>query len=267
MGGTRMGIPSIREARRFFLFVLCGLTAIAGSGCRPKLARVPSSPVIREVVGESNRYAVAEFSLEESRLRLFWKTPDGARIGTFEKLNALVSASGNRLVFATNAGIFDSTFTPCGLYVENAVELVPLNLKSGSGNFYLKPNGIFLIDDRGATIIESSQYPSRTGRTILATQSGPLLLINRKVNPQFAADSSNRRIRSGVGVISSDQVAFVLSHDPVTFYEFALFFQTTLGCTAALYPDGEISSFYPNPNNAPNTQSEFAGIFAITHPD
>jgi uncharacterized protein YigE (DUF2233 family) len=34
------------------------------------------------------------------------------------------------------------------------------NLASGFGNFYLKPNGVFVLSASGARIIESSEYRS-----------------------------------------------------------------------------------------------------------
>ncbi len=92
--------------------------------------------------------------------------------------------------------------------VQDSQELVPLNLNSGTGNFYLKPNGVFLIDSRGAAIIESSTYRTLPATPRLATQSGPLLLNNGQVNPQFSTNSNSRRIRSGIGVISPDHVVF-----------------------------------------------------------
>ena len=49
------------------------------------------------------------------------------------------------LVFATNAGIFDLTFRPVGLHIEDGRTLVQLNTADGDGNFYLKPNGVFAI--------------------------------------------------------------------------------------------------------------------------
>ena len=47
---------------------------------------------------------------------------DWTRIGTFDSLNSLVSGSGRHLLFATNAGIFDPTFTPCGLLVQDGFD-------------------------------------------------------------------------------------------------------------------------------------------------
>ena len=40
------------------------------------------------------------------------------------------------LIFAINAGMFDPTFRPVGLYVEQGRELVRANTKSGYGNFH-----------------------------------------------------------------------------------------------------------------------------------
>ena len=88
-----------------------------------------------------------------------------------------------------------------------------------------------------------------------------------RINPQFSTDSNNRRIRSGIGVISTDHVVFAISRDPVTFHEFALFFQNELTCHDALYLDGEVSKFYPDPINASDRQDDFAGMFAVTEHD
>jgi uncharacterized protein YigE (DUF2233 family) len=223
-----------------------------------------AAPTIREITHAGHHFGVVDVSLGKSTLRLFWKKSDGTRIGTFAGLNDLVATSGDRVVFATNAGIFDPAFSPCGLYVEDGRELVPLNLKTGDGNFYLKPNGVFLIDSRGAAVVESSEYPSLANKPLLATQSGPLLLSPGQINSHFSSDSVNRRIRSGIGVISADHIAFAISRDRVTFYEFAQFFQSALRCDDALYLDGEISKFYPDPAHPSDRPDNFAGMFAVT---
>ena len=230
-------------------------------GC--KRGPSPAQPQIREVSVGGHRYAAADVLLSRSTLELYWKKPDGSRIGTFGNLNAVVSASGKRLLFATNAGIFDSNLTPLGLFVADRKTLAPLNLNSGSGNFFLQPNGIFLVDADGAAIIESSAYSKRTTLPRLATQSGPLLVINGQINPQLSADSTSRKIRSGVGVVSADKVVFALSREQVTFFEFASLFRDELHCQNALYLDGEISRFYPDaPGSSPD--HDLAGMFAVT---
>jgi uncharacterized protein YigE (DUF2233 family) len=253
-----------RSLRRFLFLASLALLSFVDSGCTPKSSSTAASSVIREVTASGHRFGVADVFLGKSTLRLLWKKADGTRIGTFEKLKQTVSTSGERLIFATNAGIFDGTFTPCGLYVQDGGELVPLNLNTGTGNFYMKPNGVFLLGSRGAEIIESSAYQSLPAKPMLATQSGPLLVSHGQINPRFAADSSSRRIRSGIGVISPSHIVFVISRDRVTFYEFALFFETNLQCGDALYLDGEISRFYPDPAGTSDRPEDFAGMFAVT---
>jgi uncharacterized protein YigE (DUF2233 family) len=240
--------------------VFATLLAACG-GCRRHSA---TPPPIHEVTAAGHRYATVDILLKEFDLHLYWKKPDGSRIGTFKNLDAVVSASGNRLLFATNAGIFDPNSTPLGLFVADRKTLAPLNLNSGSGIFFMQPNGIFLVDADGAAIIESSAYSKRTTLPQLATQSGTLLVINGQINPQFSSDSTSRKIRSGVGVIATDHIVFALSRDQVTFAEFAALFRDELHCQNALYLDGEISRFYPDPAGGSAQEQNFAGMFAVT---
>jgi uncharacterized protein YigE (DUF2233 family) len=213
---------------------------------------------VHDLAFGDRRYTVCEVDLTRARLELFWKRPDGTRYGSFAKLMAE-----HPLAFATNAGIFDPTFTPCGLLVADGREGVPLNLQNGAGNFFLKPDGVFVIDGRGASVIESSRYTGTVATTRLATQSGPMLVIDGAIHPQFNRDSANRRVRSGVGVRSPDRVVFAISREPVTFFEFATLFRDRLDCPNALYLDGEISRFYI-PGNADQQDGEFGGILAVT---
>ena len=83
------------------------------------------------------------------------------------------------------------------------------------------------------------------------------------IHPAFQRDSSNRRVRSGVGVDAAGKVVFVLSETPTTFHAFAALFRDRLGCPDALYLDGEISCFY-FPGVDADGSREFAGIFVVT---
>ena len=107
----------------------------------------------------------------------------------------------------------------------------------------MKPNGIFLVSATGPQVLESSEYQNLDLRVRLATQSGPLLLRHGQMHPAFNPHSTSRQIRNGVGVIGS-KVLFVISDEPVTFYELAAFFRDELQCRDALYLDGAISSMY-----------------------
>jgi uncharacterized protein YigE (DUF2233 family) len=205
---------------------------------------------------------VVKVDLRVANLQLFWKKPDGSRFDNVPVLREFLQQSHLQIEFATNAGIFDPSMQPLGLHVEAGVALIPLNLGDGVGNFYLKPNGVFLIDDVGAQIVESGQHSLMKSRPRLATQSGPLLLIGGRINPGFATDSKNRRIRSGVGIVDAYTVVFMLSRDRITFHEFAEMFQS-MGCTGALYLDGEISRFHSSGEGKSDTDEHFAGILAV----
>jgi uncharacterized protein YigE (DUF2233 family) len=151
---------------------------------------------------------------------------------------------GGKLLFAMNAGMFRTDYSAVGLLVIGGKQLHRLNLASGYGNFYLKPNGVFVLSASGAQLLESSEYRSLQEPAMDATQSGPLLVRDGRINSAFNESGTSRLIRNGVGVISPHQVVFAISDDPVNFYEFALLFRDRLKCPTALYFDGNVSSLY-----------------------
>ena len=219
---------------------------------------------MRDLRADAHPFTLADVDLQEANLQLYYRDPAGARFGRFDVLRNCLAKSNRKLLFATNAGIFNPDFTPCGLHVENGVVIAPLNQREGAGNFYMKPNGVFMIDDSGARIIDARAYSFPPGNVHLAMQSGPLLVIDGQLNPQFAADSTSKRIRSGVGVVTPHRVVFLISREPVTFYEFAVVFRDTLECAQALYLDGEISAFYPTTGSSPQAAHEYVGILGVT---
>jgi len=106
-------------------------------------------------------YTVRTIDPHKEDLRLYWKDDQGQLLHDFNSLEKFTKANGEHLIFATNAGMFTPDSKPVGLFVENGVEQIPLNLQEGDGNFYLKPNGIFLINAKHeAMAIESSTYPT-----------------------------------------------------------------------------------------------------------
>jgi uncharacterized protein YigE (DUF2233 family) len=203
------------------------------------------SPDLQAVSFRSKNYLVRTVDPRKDDLRLYWKDDQGDRLRDFQSLEKFVQAKGERLVFATNGGMFEPNSTPVGLFVQSGVEQTPLNLREGAGNFYLKPNGVFLINEKHeALIVESSAYTALLSPVIWATQSGPLLVQRGDIHPDFIEDSKNKKIRSGVGVRKDGMVVFALSREEVTFYEFASLFLTKLKCPNALFLDGDISAFY-----------------------
>ena len=178
------------------------------------------------------------------RLQLAYATADGKRYESFAALRDSLAHAGRKLVFAMNAGMFHADFRPVGLLVIERKTLAPINRASGTGNFFLQPNGVFLIDATGARVLATDEYRDLSPR--LATQSGPMLVHRGQIpaTSAFRASSTSRHVRNGVCAPTPREALFVISDDAVTLREFAEFFRSTLGCDEALYLDGSISSLY-----------------------
>jgi uncharacterized protein YigE (DUF2233 family) len=187
---------------------------------------------------------VCRVDLSREHLQLFLRDGAGRPIKRLDRLAALVRSRGQKLTFAMNAGMYHGDFAPVGLFVSEAVQFTPLNTARGEGNFFLKPNGVFVVTPRGGQVVESSDYPAIRERVLLATQSGPMLVHRGKIHPAFKPDSESRLYRNGVGCPTPGVAAFVNSEAPVNFYEFASFFRDVLHCSEALFLDGTVSSLY-----------------------
>jgi uncharacterized protein YigE (DUF2233 family) len=200
---------------------------------------------LQSVSFRGQEFLVRSVDLKKESLQLFWNDDQNELLRDFAGLEKYVASKGERLVFAANAGMFEPNCKPVGLLVQNCREVSPLNLNDAAGNFYMKPNGVFLINERHeARVIESSEYPALLTPTVWATQSGPLLVHGGNIHPDFNPDSKSLKLRSGVGVRKDGIIVFALSRMPINFYDFADFFLTRLKCPDALFLDGDISAFY-----------------------
>ncbi|MFZ6874972.1 phosphodiester glycosidase family protein [Undibacterium sp. Di27W] len=189
------------------------------------------------------RFTVITVDTEQEELQLFLRDENGKGFKRFDTLKTWLAAKNKQLRFAMNAGMYHADYSPVGLLVQNAEQVSPLNLADAWGNFFLKPNGVFLLTSSGPQVVESSEYPSLSKDVLLATQSGPLLLRKGQIHPAFKADSSSRLKRNGVGVLDKKAI-FVISEQPVNLHEMATFFRDGLHCQDALYLDGNISGIY-----------------------
>jgi uncharacterized protein YigE (DUF2233 family) len=192
---------------------------------------------------EGANYTICTIDLRQNQIRLFWRGADGEVIGSFERLRA--TPEGAKLVFAMNAGMYDESRSPVGLYVENGRELKKANTASGPGNFHLKPNGVFFVSDRTAGVLETSRYLKEGVNADYATQSGPMLVINGRIHPKIAENGPSRKIRNRSRVRDKTTVVFAISEQPVTFGAFARLFKDELACSNALFLDGSISASMP----------------------
>jgi len=209
---------------------------------------------------------------QQTKLDLRWLDDADKPLSDFGGLQRQLAQEGKKILFATNAGIYERGPKPCGLTICASKELVPLNTADGFGNFFLKPNGVFYLDDKaGPGIVETNEYPTLNIRPRLANQSGPLLLRKGVIHPAFKVDSPNKRQRSAVGIVAATQeILFVMSDREdrvkgrVTFHQLSRLF-LHLGCQDALYLDGDISQMITSPApDAKFTPNTFAAMFVIT---
>ena len=193
-------------------------------------------------------YTVCKAIQGQYNLKLFWKSQKGTPFASLRSLDSERSLAKKPLWFSMNAGMFDDKLAPIGLYIENGVELKPLNRANGWGNFHLKPNGVFYVmPDNSTGVLDAATYAGANIKPQFATQSGPMLVINGKLHPKFHKEGTSRKYRNGVGVVKAKGAEegityFVISHMPITFTEFASVFKDKLKTQNALYLDGSVSS-------------------------
>jgi uncharacterized protein YigE (DUF2233 family) len=210
------------------------------------------------------RFTVCRVRVHEEHLQLFRCDEKAEPFKRFDRLSSWIESRGQKLVFAMNAGMYRHDFSTVGLFVSDGQQTAPLNLNNGTGNFYLKPNGVFVVTTDGARVIDSATYPNLTGRVVLATQSGPLLVSGGNLHPAFNSNSESRLLRNGVGVPSPEIALFVISDEPVNFYELAKVFRDHLHCPDALFLDGKVSSLHAPELKRSDCRAELGPIIAVT---
>lgn len=198
-------------------------------------------------------------------VRILWKDSDGKQLPNMPDVARHLKRSGLTVDTLMNGGIFEPGGVPSGLMIQGGKQWVPVNRSDGAGNFFLKPNGIFLIGSKGAAVIATDEYPQKDVEVQQAVQSGPLLLRNGKVHPAFNANSSSRLHRNGVGVSKDGMVVLAMTdfHSPKfpNLHEFAQLFRS-LGCGDALFLDGVISQMRSG-QEVTQSSNNFGSIIAV----
>jgi uncharacterized protein YigE (DUF2233 family) len=194
----------------------------------------------RELAFEGVSYIVCEVGTEDYDLVLNRTDAAGKPFGDLAKL-----AADEPFIFAMNAGMYHEDFTAVGLHVEDGEEKSPLNLADAPGNFFMKPNGVFYVDKEGnAGVLESSAYAAAGIKPKLATQSGPILVMNGRIHPRFEENGTSRHIRNGVGADGGKRAVFAISRGPISLGSFARLFRDGLGYRNALFFDGTVSALH-----------------------
>jgi uncharacterized protein YigE (DUF2233 family) len=210
----------------------------------------------------NNKFLSYSSNPKTENIILYYKERSGKPIGTLGNLKTHVNKEGKKLLFAMNSGMFMEDFSPVGLFIENGKTLQKLNNRNAGGNFYMKPNGVFFITKQGKAGISTTEN-FKPENVLYATQSGPMLLINGQLHPDFKEGSANVNIRNGVGILPDGKVLFAMSKTEVNFYDFARFFKDK-GCKNALYLDGFVSRAYAPSENWLQTDGNFGVMIGVT---
>ncbi|MGL4634707.1 MAG: phosphodiester glycosidase family protein [Beijerinckiaceae bacterium] len=226
-----------RSAQNVVLFVVLACVGLLAANQTHAQGRTCD-----RVIHEEDAYIVCRVDLRQHRLALFWRGPDGQAFGSLTNLTRHLQATGQQPLFSMNAGMYHAELDPVGLYVENGRQQVRASTTNGPGNFHLKPNGVFFVSNGKAGVLETGQFLRRPIKPEIATQSGPMLVINGKLHPKFPSEGVSRKVRNGVGVKDGDTIFFALSEGGVTFTDFAKLFRDKLGTANALFLDGSVSS-------------------------
>ena len=134
------------------------------------------------------------------QVRLHWVVEKEGALGTLANLHRRLAAP----LALMNAGIYEvgpnGGFQPQGLHIEGGYEYRPLNTRSApNANFYLKPNGVFYIDETGAHIVRTPAYAPAT-QVRLATHPTLYCLTVRAFTRAFlkAPPAVNAEMRWGL---------------------------------------------------------------------
>ena len=264
-----------------YLTVLAlGVFGLSVSACQPNstdASDIDAEPWSCEEASSPFTYSVCHISADavadtnvnngNYALQLFWqKTDNKTRLLTFENVLDTLPSSKN-LVFAMNAGMYNEVYAPIGYTVIKGKEIRALNTNKGGGNFHLLPNGVMWWDKAGSVHITESREMKRQlakgTKPWFATQSGPMLVINNKIHPQFNKNGTSTKFRNGAGVCEDGSIQFVNSNEPVTFYQFAALFKDKLKCPNALFFDGGIASAFYAPSIDKHDKKDMGVIIGV----
>lgn len=213
--------------------------------------------------GADQRFVACTVDPVRQELKMYWKNDSQVAFRSIRNLREWLKRRHKVLKFAMNGGMYQKGNLPKGLYIENGTTLWPLDTGSGTGNFYLKPNGVFYLDQHRKAVICRTDSFRASDQVVYATQSGPVLLSNGQLHPAFQIGSANQLIRNGVGLLPDGRILFAMSRVPVNLYDFATYFKS-MGCQNALYLDGTVSRTYLPEQNSLQTDGDFGVIIGVT---
>jgi uncharacterized protein YigE (DUF2233 family) len=220
------------------------LLLLASCGSKPSAGAesVPPQSACSQRMFDGSRFTVCDPG--NGRIELVAAARGEPVVRQFADLETRLGPRAPQVAFAMNAGMYGEDGRPIGLAIVESREVRAINRRQGGGNFHLMPNGVFQVsrDGRAEVLTSAKWRPAPDIR--LATQSGPMLVVDGKLHPAFDHDGSSRHIRNGVGIAPDGRARFVISDGPVSLGKFARFFRDALKCRNALFFDGAVSALW-----------------------
>ncbi|MBU2326907.1 MAG: hypothetical protein KJ755_06030, partial [Alphaproteobacteria bacterium] len=139
---------------RYFLTIL-GLMAATFS--LPTLAHAACD----QMQEGSTSYLACRFDPGRYDIRTHLASPDGQAYGGFATLRRQLWAERRVLLFAMNAGMYHDDLSPVGYFAEYGTVSKPAVTTGGWGNFHLLPNGVFLMTQGKAEVMETKAFVAR----------------------------------------------------------------------------------------------------------
>ena len=209
---------------------------------RSEPSRAAEQSACRSELFEEVRFTVCD--AERGKIELVAAGPGEPAIRRLADLELKLGPKASRVAFAMNAGMYDEDGRPIGLAIVKGKQKHAVNRREGGGNFHLMPNGVFQVhqDGRAEIVPTTAWKPSKSAR--IATQSGPMLVINGKLHPTFEPDGMSKYVRNGVGITPNGRPVFVISDAPVSFGKFARLFRDRIKARNALFFDGSVSALW-----------------------
>ncbi|HYW08724.1 MAG TPA: phosphodiester glycosidase family protein [Longimicrobium sp.] len=244
--------------------------AVVGGGSAP-VGQPDGALVVRTVRFGGATYLVAEADMRRVKLRMLHR---GGAITSYGAAEAALRARGERMLLATNGGLFHGGL-PIGLHYEDGARVTPLDLDTrpppgrGGGNYYSLPNAVLFQDRAGRVAIrESTRMRGLTGSVRDGLQSGPALLLDGDVHR--IARSPNVGVphdrRAAACVLGGETLVIVFARGRTTFPQLARFRREELRCRDALFLDANVPGIYLPGRGVNIPPIDFAGILALTVP-
>jgi len=231
---------------------------------RSEPSRAAEQSACRGEIFEEARFTVCDPG--RGKIELVAAGPSEGAIRRLAELELKLGSRAGMVAFAMNAGMYDENGRPIGLAIVDGKQKHAVNRREGGGNFHLMPNGVFQVhqDGRAEIVPTSAWKPSKTVR--LATQSGPMLVIDGKLHPAFEHDGMSRNTRNGVGIAPNGGAIFVISDEPVSFGKFARLFRARLKTRNALFFDGAVSALWDPADGRRDVTKPLGPIIVVFKP-